>query len=241
MNYNTMALKLATLCLLPVLIPQAKKVKANTPRLSEPEGQRQGVEGQGKPLSILIVGDSAAAGVGVEQQQQALLGQLIFALKAHYKIRFHLEAKTGRTTEDLIRVIKRLPLQSFDVVISSIGVNDVTRLTPPAKWLKQQKDLYSVLQNKFNPHLILVASVPPMHLFPALPQPMAWLLGKYAKEMNQLLQAYIRTYQNFIYLDYDLEKYQTMNLTMAKDGFHPSADIYHFWAQSMAQHIQNKF
>lgn len=69
-----MFLKAATITLIPALIIQGKKVKKNTPRLPEPEGVREGITGQGKKLSILILGDSAAAGVGVKTQEDALLG-----------------------------------------------------------------------------------------------------------------------------------------------------------------------
>lgn len=236
-----MDLKLTTLALLPILAVQAQRVKSNTLRLAEPEGERQGCVGQGQRLSILIVGDSAAAGVGVTTQSQALLGQLLACLKTDYQISYLLEAKTGRTTAQLIRAVQALSIQKVDVVITSIGVNDVTRLMPVNLWMQQQKRLYAVIQNKFNPQLILAASVPPMHLFPALPQPMAWLLGEYARQMNQQLQAYVHRQSQMLYLDYDLEQYQAMNLTMAKDGFHPSQEIYAFWAKTMAEKIQTQF
>ncbi len=236
-----MNLKLASIALLPLLVLQGQRVKRNTLRLAEPEGARQGCIGQGRPLSILIVGDSAAAGVGVEQQDQALLGQLLACLQDHYQVTYQLHAKTGRTTAQLIRAVQALSIQKVDVVITSVGVNDVTRLMPVSLWMQQQKRLYAVIQNKFNPQLILATSVPPMHLFPALPQPMAWLLGEYAKQMNQQLQAYVHSQSQMLYLDYDLEQYQAMNLTMAKDGFHPSQEIYAFWARTMAEKIQTQF
>lgn len=236
-----MNLKLASIALLPLLVLQGQRVKRNTLRLAEPEGARQGCIGQGRPLSILIVGDSAVAGVGVEQQDQVLLGQLLACLQDHYQVTYQLHAKTGRTTAQLIRAVQALSIQKVDVVITSVGVNDVTRLMPVSLWMQQQKRLYAVIQNKFNPQLILAASVPPMHLFPALPQPMAWLLGEYAKQMNQQLQAYVHSQSQMLYLDYDLEQYQAMNLTMAKDGFHPSQEIYAFWARAMAEKIQTQF
>lgn len=53
-----MWLKLSTLLLLPVLFVQGSKVRKNTPRLAEAKGEREGSIGQGKPLSLLILGDS---------------------------------------------------------------------------------------------------------------------------------------------------------------------------------------
>ncbi len=121
-----MNLKLASIALLPLLVLQGQRVKRNTLRLAEPEGARQGCIGQGRPLSILIVGDSAVAGVGVEQQDQALLGQLLACLQDHYQVTYQLHAKTGRTTAQLIRAVQALSIQKVDVVITSVGVNDVS-------------------------------------------------------------------------------------------------------------------
>ena len=52
-----MWLKLSTLALLPVLFIQGTKVRKNTPHLMEASGEREGLIGQGKPLSLLILGD----------------------------------------------------------------------------------------------------------------------------------------------------------------------------------------
>ena len=74
-----MGYKLAAIGLAPVIIAQGLYVRRVTPRLPEPEGERSGVNGAGPPLSLLILGDSAAAGVGVATQDQALSGQLVSA------------------------------------------------------------------------------------------------------------------------------------------------------------------
>ncbi len=42
--------------LLPVLFIQGHKVRKNTPRLAEAKGEREGRAGQGKSLSLLILG-----------------------------------------------------------------------------------------------------------------------------------------------------------------------------------------
>ncbi len=60
--------------LLPVLLGQAVYLRKNVVKLPEPEGARIGVLGEGPLLRLLILGDSSAAGVGVETQADALLG-----------------------------------------------------------------------------------------------------------------------------------------------------------------------
>lgn len=240
-------LKIVTLTLVPALLIQGYRVKKNTLRLSEPQGIRQGTMGKGKPLSILILGDSAAAGVGVEHQQDALLGSLLHELKQDFEISYQLEAKTGDTTVQVLERTQLLEKQHFDVVISSVGVNDVTKLTSPKKWIQLQQQFYTEIENKFSPQLILVTSVPPMNLFPALPNPLGWLFGQYSSAMNQKLANFIQNKPlqqdatRYQLIQFDLAHFKALNLQMAKDGFHPSKEIYQIWAGEIANKIKNIF
>ncbi|MDM1247159.1 SGNH/GDSL hydrolase family protein [Acinetobacter sp. R933-2] len=240
-------LKIVTLTLVPALLIQGYRVKKNTLRLSEPQGKRQGTMGKGKPLSILILGDSAAAGVGVEHQQDALLGSLLHELKQDFEISYQLEAKTGDTTVQVLERTQLLEKQHFDVVISSVGVNDVTKLTAPKKWIQLQQQFYTEIENKFSPQLILVTSVPPMDLFPALPNPLGWLFGQYSSAMNQKLANFIQNKSlqqkatRYQLIQFDLAHFKALNLQMAKDGFHPSKEIYQIWAKEISTFIFSKF
>lgn len=236
-----MLLKTLTIALIPALIIQGKRVKKNTLRLDEPLGDRQGQGGKGKPLSILILGDSAAAGVGVEHQDDALLGQVINTLQDQYKITWNLHAKTGYSTSQVIYSLENLSQQHYDVVITSVGVNDVTKLMPAHIWIKKQEKLYAEIFKKFSPQLVIAAGVPPMNLFPALPNPLAWLFGQYAKNMNQQLKKLVDRNHSLDWIEYDIQKYQALNLEMAKDGFHPSKEVYRLWAEQIADKIRLNF
>lgn len=145
-----MWLKLSTLALLPVLFVQGTKVRKNTPRLLEASGERQGIVGKGKPLSLLILGDSAAAGVGVENQKDALSGAIISELQDQYSIRWKLHAKTGDTTKQVFQAVQHLEQQNYDVVVTSIGVNDVTKLTSASSWIKQQNNYFNIYRHVFS-------------------------------------------------------------------------------------------
>ncbi len=236
-----MWLKLSTLALLPVLFVQGTKVRKNTPRLLEASGERQGIVGNGRPLSLLILGDSAAAGVGVENQKDALSGAIISELQDQYSIRWKLHAKTGDTTKQVFQAVQHLEQQNYDVVVTSIGVNDVTKLTSASSWIKQQKQLFQYIQARFQPKLIIVSGVPPMQHFPALPNPLAWLFGKYAEQMNQTLDKWLESQNQFRFIQYDIEHFQAMNLPMASDGFHPSKEIYAIWGQQVAALVRQSF
>lgn len=236
-----MWLKLSTLLLLPVLFVQGSKVRKNTPRLLEPKGEREGSIGQGKPLSLLILGDSAAAGVGVETQKNALSGAIIQELQNEFFLQWKLHAKTGDTTRQVFHALQHLEERKYDVIVTSIGVNDVTKLTSAKSWIQQQKQLFEHIQKRFQPKLIIVSGVPPMQHFPALPNPLAWLFGQYAEQMNQKLQQWLAPQSQFKFLQYDIETFQAMNLSMASDGFHPSKEVYEIWGRQIAALVRQSF
>ncbi|MFG0587923.1 SGNH/GDSL hydrolase family protein [Acinetobacter sp. YQ_14] len=236
-----MWLKITTFALLPIVAIQGIKVRKNTPSLPEASGDREGVVGSGKPLSLLIIGDSAAAGVGVATQKDALSGAIITELYSEFTLTWKLQAQTGDTTQQVIQAAKQISDQKYDIVITSIGVNDVTKFTSARSWLKQQKQLFIDIQNRFNPKLIIVSGVPPMQHFPALPNPLAWLFGKYAAQMNQVLQQWLMPQDKFKFIQYDIKEFQALNLPMASDGFHPSKEIYAIWGQKVAFLVRETF
>lgn len=236
-----MWLKITTLTLLPIIAIQGIKVRKKMPRLPEASGKRDGVIGSGKPLSLLILGDSAAAGVGVETQQDALSGAIITELGNEFTLTWKLQAQTGNTTQQVIQAAKQIRDQQYDIVITSIGVNDVTKFTSARSWLKQQRQLFADIQNCFKPKLIIVSGVPPMQHFPALPNPLAWLFGKYAAQMNQVLQQWLMPQDKFKFIQYDIKEFQALNLPMASDGFHPSKEIYAIWGQQIALLVRETF
>ena len=89
---------LRTIGLAPVIVPQGIWTNLRVPTLPEPPGAREGFAGKGRPLKLLVVGDSAAAGVGVSHQDEALLGQVVSRLSGRYRVEFGLHAKTGYTS-----------------------------------------------------------------------------------------------------------------------------------------------
>lgn len=232
-----MFLRVATLALLPAIVVQGLKVKKNTPRLPEATGERQGRQGTGPKLSLLIVGDSATAGVGVETQQDALLGAILHILEKHFSVNWCLHAKSGDNSSKIMQNIETLQNAPYDVVITSVGVNDVTQFMGAKQWIAKQKQLYALIESKFSPKLMIVTGVPPMNEFPALPNPLGWLFGQYATQMNQKLKAWVQLHPNMQLIEYDLAQYRALNLSMAEDGFHPSKEVYQIWGSQVAEKI----
>ncbi|WP_298768975.1 SGNH/GDSL hydrolase family protein [uncultured Shewanella sp.] len=219
----------------PILFVQACYVRKVTPKLPEAAGKRSGISGNGEPMNLLIIGDSAAAGVGVETQSQALLGQTVVLLTERVRLSWTLFAQSGYSTKDVLGAIKAIKKQDVDVVLISLGVNDVTRFMSVATWLKQQQALLHFCRTELSSRQVLFSLVPPMGDFPALPQPLAWFLGWRSQQFNQLLTHWLSEEADcqIINLGTLLDESQ-----MAVDGFHPGEAIYHHWAKIAVEKIE---
>lgn len=229
-----MRLAMTSLALAPLLVVQGWYVKRVTPRLPEAEGARQGVAGRGQRLRLLVVGDSAAAGVGAVHQREALVGQLAAELASTYEVSWLLIAKTGFTTADLLAHLQQQRSQHFDIAVVSLGVNDVTRRVAVGHWLKQQQELVELLATKFGVQKVLLSGVPPMGHFKALPQPLRWYVGLYAKQFNRQLK---KNFDNHAYGFVVSPNARFESAFLAKDGFHPSPLAYQRWAKTVTQEI----
>ena len=224
-----------TLLLAPLLLIQGLLTRLVTPKLPEPKGDRKGVSGIGKPLRLLILGDSAAAGVGVARQQDALSGQIVEKLAPYASIEWRLEAETGSKTADIIERLDKLHAFQVDVVVVSLGVNDVTSNVKIDTWLNLQEQLRSLLVTKFKASVILLSSVPPMEMFPALPQPLRWYLGRKSKAFNIALSAQVEKFTELQFLN---THFPNVDGYIAKDGFHPSGLAYGLWSDQLVEEIK---
>jgi len=226
-----------TALLAPVLIAQGFYTRIVTPKLPEAEGAREGLAGTGDPLKLLILGDSAAAGVGVERQHQALSGQLVSKLSTDRLIEWRLEAEAGLKTSDIIKKLQQLKPFNVDVVIVSLGVNDVTGNVKLKTWLILQDQLRSLLVAKFGAKTILLSSIPPMERFPSLPQPLRWYLGRKSKAFNSELLRQASDFSEIEYMDISFPLEEGF---IAKDGFHPSGMAYDHWSDLVVKEIRQK-
>ncbi len=217
--------------LLPVLATQGLSVRRNAQLLPEPTGPREGRTGRGPRLRLLITGDSSAAGVGAGTQDQALSGHLVNRLAGHYAVEWRLEATTGHTTQDTIDRLSQMEGE-FDAVVTALGVNDVTRAVTRQQFARRQTRLMRLLSENLGARRIVVTAVPQMNRFPALPQPLAWVLGCQAARLDQGLQEVAAAFPHVQHLPLDLPDDPAL---AAPDGYHPSPRAYALWADAAAR------
>ncbi len=226
---------IASIALIPILLAQGVYVRRVTPKLPEPPGPRQGTQGAGESLRLLILGDSAAAGVGAESQATALSGQLAAMLSDRFQLSWRLNAASGLTLRDVVDRIASAPPDTFDAAVVSVGVNDVTGGTSLGIWRKLLDDLCRRLHSRFGVRRTFLTCIPPMHLFPALPQPLRWFLGHRAASLNRVMRDVTleRARCECIRPEFPMKREY-----FAADGFHPGHGAYTLWAAQTAAAIK---
>ncbi|MEO0700788.1 MAG: SGNH/GDSL hydrolase family protein [Pseudomonadota bacterium] len=218
--------------LAPIFVPQAIWVASQAARLPEAAGERRGSVGRGPSLSVLVLGDSSAAGVGVTQQAEALGGQLSLILSQRFSVCWQVAAKSGGTVRSTIGKIGTMPDEHLDFVVIALGVNDAKNGVSLKAWTERYNNLLDELQVRFGNPLVCISGLPPVRFFPILPRPLNAVLGRRVEMFDAELRRIASLRQNVAYLPLDF----TLDITkMASDGFHPGPDIYAEWAMRAAQ------
>lgn len=221
----------------PLLWLQARQVRRRTPRMPEPPGLRAGRCGHGPLVRLLVAGDSGAAGVGVESQELALCGQLVARLAHTHTVAWCVLAVNGLDSPGLLHLLAQAPSARFDVVVLSMGANDATGLCAPQAWARWQSRLAALITERFAPTLLVHSAVPPMHSCQALPQPLRWFMGHWARQMNHCLAGQIAKQPG---RSLHWHPANTTAVGLSADGIHPSAAGYARWAEGLSQHILSR-
>jgi lysophospholipase L1-like esterase len=192
-------------------------------------------------VRLLLVGDSAAAGVGAASLDEALSGRLVDQLVPRFRVSWMLVARIGATTAGTARHLARRPAKEcgvFDVAVLSVGGNDVMRRRPLDQWLEDVSEVASLLRMRFAVRYILFSGLPPMHAFTALPQPLRWYLGATARKFDRALAGWGKAQPDCEHVPLELIRSADR---LATDGLHPGPQLYHEWSVELARCIQARW
>lgn len=224
--------------LLPLSALQGLRLRHSAPRMPEAAGKRSGVCGQGNKLNLLAMGDSIIVGVGLETMKQSLPVQFANALASHLGccVNWHLEGKNGADIAYLRQQIANLDQHhAADIILISIGVNDVTGLISKRTWRLQFRKLVKELKGKWPHAQVIFAGLPPMDKFPLPPQPLRFTLGHRADSLDSIAAELISKQPNMQHIPTTIDAH---NQSFCADGFHPSAESCSFWAMELAQRLE---
>lgn len=224
------------LALGPLLLAQGAAARRRALRLPEPQGPRAGEVMGGHSqatLRLLFVGDSSMAGVGAEHQHQALAHQTALAVAAQQgcAVRWQLVARSGITTAQALTLLDELPPAPADAVVLALGVNDVTAQRDAQRFIADYEALLGTVVSLTGARCAVVSGLPPLHRFPALPQPLRWYLGQCGLRLDHALREWCEADASRHYLPLEMDAAEGM----ARDGFHPGPAQYRQWAQRVAE------
>lgn len=224
-----------TLALLPLLLPLALHARRRALRLAPAAGPQCGLAGgdlAGKPLRLLVLGESTVVGVGASCQQQALVGQLAQALAERLgrPVAWRACGENGITAAQACeRLLPQVAGEPVDLALLVFGVNDTTQLSSQRRWQAALGHMADVLARRGA--RVAFSGVPPLQHFSALP----WLLRRLLGARATLLDSGLRRVAGRVGAGYYPVDLAFSSDYLAQDGYHPSSLGYRVWAQSLAQ------
>lgn len=222
---------------LPGLLPQALHLRATALRLAPAAGPTEGhIGSDGPPLRLLLLGDSIIAGIGVDRLERAFPGQLAAAL-ADQTGRAVIWQAMGQGGWNAARIVAELLPRlggqgSFDLAVVSVGVNDVTCLTPRRRWRDQLEQLHTGLSGCAD--LSVHLGLPPLDRFPALPLALRHSFGHRARKLDRIAGEVAAAGAARLHLPMQVMPDDDQ---FAADGFHPNSEACAAWAADVAQRI----
>ncbi|MGB7301139.1 MAG: GDSL-type esterase/lipase family protein [Burkholderiaceae bacterium] len=124
-------------------------------------------------------------------------------------------------------------LHPADVVVSALGVNDVTSQRGASAFVRDYLELLSTVVRRTGARGFVLCGLPPMQLLPAAAQPLRWYLGQCSTRLNVALRRFCDEHENSRFISIDWASPDDM----AHDSFHPGKKLYYEWAQRVAHEI----
>ena len=207
--------------------------------MPEADGERRGYVANArsaKPLNLLFVGDSTMAGVGAEHQETALGALTAREVSAILSrpVHWQLIAKSGLKTSQMEALTEGEDLLDADVLITALGVNDVLAQTKRRKFVESYAKLIAALLPTDRSRLAIISGLPPLHITPAIPQPLRWFFGMCAQDLDRALRRWSLSSPGVSYLSLQWAADRTR---LAADRFHPGKGLYLEWAHRIAAKI----
>ncbi|MGM0386220.1 MAG: SGNH/GDSL hydrolase family protein, partial [Actinomycetota bacterium] len=187
------------------------------------------------PLSVLMIGESTAVGVGVATQEEALAGRLAHALArgSGRQVAWTALGRSGAPARHVLRVLVPQVEGSYDVAVVVLGVNDTLSLTSLRAW----RATVGAVLDALEPHVadggtVVLAGLPAVGRFVALPQPTRALLGRHARALDDELAAIAGHRERTLHVRTPVLGSGPL---LAVDRFHPSAMGYDLWAAELGR------
>ena len=220
--------------LLPVYVIVGSFIRHRTVRMAPAFGPTRGtIPGAGKPIRLLVLGDSAVAGVGVPRSRQALPARIAveMAEQTGRTVLYSSYGNNSAVAGDLRDyVVPNLPEQAFTHIVVVVGANDAKNFHSGSRWRREFGTLLYALRARYPDANIVWSRLFEFRKLPAIPAPLGWFLD--------LRRSIVCRIADELCLERGAHAAPWMDVTHADglslDGFHPSALGCRAWAVHLA-------
>ena len=218
----------------PVYIWQGVRVRMRSVRMHPPKGPvRQAIEGAEPAINLLVVGDSSAAGVGIETTDGLLAVRLAERIAARTGRRVVWRAAGfNSATAGQLRdfVVPNLAPEPWTHIVVAVGTNDAKNFHTAGRFKKEFGGLIYALRAKWPQARIVWSPVVDMALVPALPRALGRLLEIRASIINCMGER--------LCLERGIVPASRLPIVdpragFSVDGFHASEAGYQAWAEHL--------
>ena len=168
---------------------------------------------------------------------ESLSVQFAYALAdlIQHRVDWVVEGSNGLDIAGLMDRLETLdPAEHPDIILISIGVNDVTGLSSTRHWRQSVGRLLDWLQINWPEALTVFTGLPPMSRFPLPPQALRFTLGMRAATFDTIASRLIFERPHALHIPTLIEPLEN---DFCEDGFHPSAASNQIWAKELAAAI----
>jgi lysophospholipase L1-like esterase len=110
----------------------------------------------------------------------------------------------------------------------------VLRFRRDRTWTRDLGALVAALRARCGDRVqVVLAAVPPLHRFPALPQPLRWALGARARLLDMAAAGWAAHRPGVVHVPASALEAVADRGMFAADGFHPSPEGYRAWGESL--------
>lgn len=222
--------RLAALPLAPVLYPQAKALRRNTPILPDADGGPTGGIDGPDPLRLMVVGDSTAVGVGAAHQDQALAGCVAQALHRtlHRGVHWTVVGESGATSRDLLdRYLEEATAATYDLVFVTVGANDALKIRSRGAYAHDLRHLLIELRRASPAAAFILSCFPAFGRFASIPQPLRSTLYLHSRNLEDAAREVVATMPRMVMSPPPPPYSEGF---FGSDAFHPGPQGYREWA-----------
>ena len=169
-----------------VLLGQAHQARRTIPMAEAPPPRCDGVYGAkspGPPITMVILGDSSAAGYGVHRRRETPGALLATGLSRRLQrpVRLHRFAVVGALSAGLRPQVESALEGEPDIAVILVGGNDVTNRTPPAVAVRYLVDAVRTLRAAGSE--VVVGTCPDLGAIQPIQPPLRWLARRWSRQL----------------------------------------------------------